>query len=261
MQSGLMSHPSERATLFTTPESIPVLDVTTEQLDRQNIVGFRNADTRARPFKLLRSQILRRVQEDGLKVLGITSAAPNVGKTFVACNLAAALSRIADMAVILIDLDLHRPAVATRLSFDPDGLGIQDVLAGDAELDQVARRIGEERLVVVPGFRREVATGELLTSPRGEDLFERMHAVGRDTLVIVDMPPIFADDDAVIIAKHLDGYLLVAQDGKTTAKQLTETVRMLSPAPLVGSVLNRYRTQILVDEYGYGMSYGYGGYY
>jgi Mrp family chromosome partitioning ATPase len=251
----------EEAPLFSRPDAIRPLNISSTQLEEQNVVGFRNADTRARPFKLLRSQILRRVHEDGLKVLGITSAAPNVGKTFVATNLAAALSRIADMNVILIDLDLHRPAVATRFSLAKDSNGIHDVLTGDVAMEDVARRVDDERLIVIPGFRREVATGELLTSPRGDALFAGLHGVSRNTIVLVDMPPIFADDDAVIISKHLDGYLLIAQDGRTTAKQVKETVRMLSPTPMVGAVLNRFRTQLLMDDYGYGVSYGYGGYY
>jgi protein-tyrosine kinase len=247
--------------LLPDPSSVRVLDVTSEQLDGQNVVGFRNADARARPFKLLRSQILRRMQDDRIKVIGVTSAAPNVGKTFVVSNLAAALSRIADLTVILIDLDLHRPAVASRFSFDPNGAGVHDVLMEQTTIDQVARRIGEERLIVVPGFRRDVATGELLTSARGEALFASMRGVGENVVVLVDMPPIFADDDAVIIGQHLDGFLLVVEDGRTTAKQAKEVIRMLEPTPMIGSVLNRYRNQLLADEYGYGLSYGYGGYY
>lgn len=247
--------------LISDPGMIRTLDVTPDQLEAQNIVGFKNADTRARPFKLLRSQILRRAGDERLRVIGVTSAAPNVGKTFVASNLAAALSRIADLNVILIDLDLHRPAVATRFGFDPDARGIHDVLGGEATMEEVARRIGQERLIVVPGFRRPVATGELLTNAAGEQLFAALRDVGEDTIVLVDMPPIFADDDAVIIGRHLDGFLLIAEDGKTTAKQVQETVRVLAPTPLIGSVLNRFRSQLLTDEYGYGMSYGYGGYY
>ncbi|WP_294393210.1 CpsD/CapB family tyrosine-protein kinase [uncultured Sphingomonas sp.] len=247
--------------LFTDPTAIRSVAVAPEQLDAQNIVGFRNADTRARPFKLIRSQILRRSQDEGLKLIGVTSAAPNVGKTFVASNLAAALSRIGDMDVVLLDLDLHRPAVAGRFSFDPKSPGVHDFLSGEAPIEQVARRINDERLVVIPGFRRDVATGELLTSDRSEQLFAGLRALGPNVMVVVDMPPIFADDDAVIIGQRLDGYVLVAEDGRTTAKQVRETVRMLSPTPLIGSVLNRYRSQLLTDEYGYGMSYGYGGYY
>jgi protein-tyrosine kinase len=248
--------------LFAPPDRSETLDVLPEQLDDQNIVGFRNADTRARPFKLLRAQIMRQREERQLKLIGITSAAPNVGKTFVASNLAAALSRIADHDVYLIDLDLHRPAVASRFSFDEEGVGVHDFLSGEEpDMSNIGRRINDERLVVVPGYRRDVATGELLTSANGNRLFDGLRALPDSTIVLVDMPPIFADDDAVIIGQHLDGFIMVVEDGKSTRKQVLETIRLLSPTPFVGAVLNRYRSQLFADEYGYGFAYGYGGYY
>jgi Mrp family chromosome partitioning ATPase len=233
-----------------------------EQFEDQNIVGFRNADTRARPFKMLRSQIVRQMEDGGIKVIGVTSAAPNFGKTFVASNMAAALSRISDYDVYLVDLDLHRPAVAERFSFEPEGWGIHDFLTGEqSDIGQIARRINEERLVVVPGYKRDVATGELLTSATGTRLFEGLRALPKGAVVVVDMPPIFADDDAVIIGQHLDGFVLIVEDGKSTRKQVQETIRLLSPTPFMGAVLNRYRSQLFADEYGYGFAYGYGGYY
>ncbi|HWI86926.1 MAG TPA: CpsD/CapB family tyrosine-protein kinase, partial [Sphingomonas sp.] len=235
---------SDETVLLTSPDRTEALDVLPEQLDDQNIVGFRNSDSRARPFKLMRSQIMRQREERGLKVIGITSAAPNVGKTFVASNLAAALSRIADHDVYLVDLDLHRPAVATRFSFEPEGLGVHDFLTGEEPgLRNIARRINDERLVVVPGYRRDIATGELLTSANGGRLFDGLRALPDSAIVLVDMPPLFADDDAVIIGQHLDGFILVVEDGKSTRKQALETIRLLSPTPFVGAVLNRYRSQ------------------
>jgi capsular exopolysaccharide synthesis family protein len=247
--------------IFDRPERVVVAGSTTEQLDEQNIVGFRNSDTRARPFKLLRSQILKYCEGRGIKLIGVTSAAPNVGKTFIASNLAAAMSRIADLDVYLIDLDLHRPAIATRFSM-PEGAGVHDFLMGaEPDMSAVARRINEERLIVIPGFRRDVATGELLTSARAEEMFAALRALPSNAIVIIDMPPIFADDDAVIIAQRVDGVVLVIEDGRTTGKQVKETVRLLSPTPLIGSVLNKYKNQFFTDEYGYGFSYGYGGYY
>ena len=147
--------------------------------------------------------------------------------------MAAALSRIADFDVYLIDLDLHRPAVAERFSFDGEGWGIHDYLSGEQpDVGQIARRINEERLVVVPGYRRDVATGELLTSATGTQLFESLRALPKNAVVIVDMPPVFADDDAVIIGQHLDGFVLVVEDGKTTRKQVQETIRLCGPQPL-----------------------------
>jgi len=249
------------APLFAPPSRTRSLDILPEQLEEQRIVGFRHSDTRARPFKLLRSQILKRAEDEGIKLIGVTSAAPNVGKTFVAANLAAALSRISDLDVYLLDLDLHRPAVGKRYSI-PEGPGVHDFLSGQVtDAQSIAYRINDERLVVIPGFARELATGELLTSTQGDRLFAGLRALPKNAVVIVDMPPIFADDDAVIIGQRLDGFLLVAEDGRTTAKQARETMRMMYPTPFLGTVLNRFRAQILTDEYGYGFSYGYGGYY
>ena len=249
------------APLYASLDDLPELAVSAEDLAAANVYSFRNSDTRMRPFKLLRTQIARRAQEDGLKLIGVTSAAPNTGKSFVAANLAAALSRIADIDVCLVDLDMLRPALAPRFGLH-DGLGVHDLLSGEAtDIREVGRRINDERLVLVPGFRRNVATGELLTSGQGDRLFEGLRALPRNTIVVIDMPPIFAEDDAVIIAHRIDAFLVVVEDGRTTRKQVKDTIRMLSPTPVLGTVLNRYRSQLFGDDYGYGMSYGYGAYY
>ena len=250
--------------LLPPPDQIPQHMVDEEALAKTNVYGFRRADPRARAFKLLRSQILKRGEAGGTGLIGITSAAPGAGKSFVASNLAAALSRIALTDVYLVDLDLHRPALADRFSISkvPGVAGVHDMLAGDVpDLSSVARRINDDRLIVMPGFRNDVATGEMLTGANGDRLFDTLRVLAADTLVIVDMPPIFADDDAVIIGKRVDGFMLVIEDGRTTAKQARDTIRVLQPTPLIGTVLNRYRNQLLADDYGYGFSYGYGAYY
>jgi protein-tyrosine kinase len=247
--------------LYTTEADMPTWEVSQEDLGEQNIVGFDNNDPRVRPFKMLRTQVAKRVTDGNLKILGVTSAAPNVGKTFVSANLAASLSRIAGIHVCCLDLDLHRPALGPRFGVI-NGHAVHDYLSGEVrEIREVGRRINDENFVLIPGFRRDVATGELLTSPRGDALFAGLRALPPSTVVIVDMPPIFADDDAVIIGHRIDGFLIVVEDGKTTRKQVQETIRMLEPTPLVGTVLNRYKQQLFQDEYGYGHSYGYGAYY
>ena len=61
-------------TLFSPIDRTQQHDVNPEQFEDQQIVGFRNADTRARPFKLLRSQIVRHIEERDIRIIGITSA-------------------------------------------------------------------------------------------------------------------------------------------------------------------------------------------
>jgi Mrp family chromosome partitioning ATPase len=240
---------------------LDALEVSSETLAEQHIFGFRHADTRARPFKLLRSQLRKQCEVHNFRVIGVTSASPGVGKSFVAANLAAALSRLAGVEVYLVDLDLHRPALAGRFGLS-EGNGILEYLAGDVvSLRSVAKRINDQRLALLPAFRANLRTSELLASERGDRLFASFHSLPSTAIVIVDMPPIFADDDAVIIAAKLDAFLLIAQDGKTTQKQVRDTIRLLHPTPLLGTVLNRYRNQFLSDDYGYGIGYGYGAYY
>ena len=233
-------------------------EVGDEQLAEQRIYGFRKNDPRARAFKLLRSQVIKRVETDGVHLIGITSAAPGAGKSFVASNLAAALARIALADVYLVDLDLHRPALATRFSIEPgpDSPGVHEMLGG---IVPDAHRVA--RLILLTAFRTNVATGELLTGANGDRLFATLRALPPESIVLIDMPPIFADDDAVIIGRRVDGVLLVIEDGYTTAKQARDTIRVLQPTPMIGTVLNRYRNQLLADDYGYGFSYGYGAYY
>ena len=240
-----------------------MLQRSSQELTGKGIYGLERADDRARPFKLLRSQIYKRIVEDGIKLIGVTSPSPEVGKSFVSSNLAGALSRLSDIEVYVVDLDLLRPAQASNFDIPADGgLGLLDYLSGEADdLRGIARRINEERLVVVPSFSRATRSGELLTGPRGDALFAALRALPPTALVIVDMPPIFADDDAVIIAQRLDAYILIVEDGRTTRKQARDTMRAMHPTPLLGTVLNKYKQHILSDEYGYGASYGYGSYY
>jgi len=256
-----MPQRDESDAVFPPFDLLDSIEVPAETLAEQNIYGFRHADTRARPFKLLRSQIRKLCEARNVKVIGVTSASPGVGKSFVAANLAAALSRLADIEIYLVDLDLHRPALARRFGLT-EGVGVLDYLSGAVtDIRAVARRINDQRLALLPAFRADMRTSELLASAQGDRLFEGLHALPPSAIVLVDMPPIFADDDAVIIAGKLDAYLLVAEDGKTTRKQVRDTIRLLQPTPLLGTVLNRYRNQLLSDDYGYGVGYGYGAYY
>jgi Mrp family chromosome partitioning ATPase len=67
---------------------------------------------------------------------------------------------------------------------------------------------------------------------------------------ICDLPPVFANDDASIIMESLDGYLIVAQDGKTTQREIEAAVEMLGPERLAGVVLNKYRGGVVSEGYG-----------
>ena len=84
-------------------------------------------------------------------------------------------------------------------------------------------------------------------------LIEAMRATNENVLCLCDLPPAFANDDVAIVMQVIDAYLLVVEEGVTTAKQVRDVIEMLKPSPCIGTVLNRYNGGL-----GGGGDYGFG---
>lgn len=235
---------------------LPSVDLDTATLAAGGIVGFAARDLRARPFALLRSQIQRRLNRKHARLIGVTSAAPGEGKSFVSLNLAAALARVSEAPVYLIDLDLRRGSLAAALGQTPTA-GVGDVLSGNQEdLARVGWRIADANLAVFPTRPMEEGSAELLAGESFSRFAAGLRALPAESIVLCDLPPVFAGDDAMITLEQLDGYLLVVDSGKTTVKQVAHAIQLLEPTPCLGTILNRYHGGV-ADHYGY--NYGYDG--
>lgn len=243
-------HP-EKPLRFPALSELPHHELDPGAMDSHHIVGFETRSPLARPFNLLRSQVAKRCEQSGWSVIGITSAEPGAGKSFVALNLAAALSRMGKQAVYLLDLDFSRASVARAMGMKPER-GLSDYLSGDeVDLRKAGWRMGDSNLAVFPTRRAEGSAAPLLSGERFTRLIEQIRSREQASIVICDLPPAFANDDAMIAVQQLDAYLLVVEAGKTTRAQLTDTASMLDPAPRLGMVLNRYEGGF-ADPYGYG---------
>jgi protein-tyrosine kinase len=226
-------------------------------LDRNGIVGFDSRDARSRPFNLLRTQVAKRMASRKASIVGITSATPDAGKSFLSLNLAASLSRVAEQTVYLLDLDLRRGSIAAELGMTPEQ-GLSDFLDGTTDdLGGLGWRIDDSDLAVFPTRSIRGNSAELVASDRFGQLVESFRAVTGNAIVLCDMPPAFANDDTMIAMQKLDGFFLVIDSGRTTKRQVRDTLQMLQPAPCLGAVLNRYKGG-LMESYGYGYGYGYG---
>jgi Mrp family chromosome partitioning ATPase len=226
-----------------------------EQGKALGIYGFDSRDIRSRPFNLLRSRILKLKRAHGWRIFGIVSATPGVGKSFVASNMAASLSRTPSLTTYLIDLDLRRGSIAENFRLQPE-LGLRAFL--EQEQSEFGLRVPEgERLFIVPTDASRSHSAELLATQRMAQLVQALRSLPDETIVICDLPPVFANDDAAIVASKLDAYLLVVEDGHSTKKQVRDSIKVLAPAPCAGVVLNRYHGGLVSDSYGY--SYGAAG--
>ncbi|MGN7977312.1 polysaccharide biosynthesis tyrosine autokinase [Microbacterium sp. 22195] len=191
----------------------------------------------AEAMRELRTNIQFMDVDNPPRVMVITSPLPGDGKSTTASNLAITLAS-SGQKVVLIDGDLRRPMIDTVFGL-PKGAGLSDVLAGRAELADVAHRVGGNgRLLVIGAGKIPPNPSEVLGSARMKELLE---AISREAIVIIDAPPLIPVTDAAVLAHSTDGAIVVATVGKTTFEVLGKALSNLerAGARALGIVLNR----------------------
>lgn len=230
---------------------------TAEQASDDNIYAFNSIDPRSRSFNLIRGRLLELKRSRGARLIGVVSATPNVGKSFVAANISASLSRDPQIRTFAIDLDLRRGSLSRQFGIRPRH-GLADHLQNGTPLETY--RLSGENLTLVVSRGEMVHSAEILASERAEQLFAAMRSSDAANMFICDLPPVFANDDAVATMAHLDSYILISEEGRTTERELREAVDALGKSKLAGVVLNKYRGGLVSDGYGvedyYAAGYG-----
>jgi len=213
----------------------------------------------AEQYQGLRLAIERLARSREMKIIAISSPAAGDGKTVTAINLAAALARGADERVLLVDADLRRPAVAKMLGLTDATNGLAAALMEPAlDLANVVRPVDPGNLAVLPaGTAHGRRVSELLRSARLEALLQNLRS--RYGCVIVDTPPLLPVFDSALLAKLVDGVLMVVSANQTPRKLLGESLNLLDPAKVLGIVFNRDERPL----FGYYSSYSryYRGYF
>lgn len=229
----------------------------TDQAVGSGIFGFNSIDPRSRSFNLIRGRLLELKRSRGFRLIGVVSATPNVGKSFVAANISASLSRDPQIRTFLVDLDLRRGSVSEQFGIVPQH-GLNDFLQGDHSLETF--RLAEQNLTIIPTRGGMIHSAELLAGATAQSLLSAMRTSDDANVFICDLPPVFANDDAVAVMAHLDSYILVSEEGTTTEREIKDSVESLGRDKLAGVVLNKFRGGVMSDGYGVDNYYarGYG---
>lgn len=209
-------------------------------LQSQRIIAYDGKDPYSRPFDILRTEVLRSMDLEGWKVLGITSPTPNCGKTFVAANLALSMGRRAERQVCLIDLDLRRPRVASCLGLKPRGEGTLGVLKGGSSFNGeiIGARITGTHIEVLPTIAT-ADSSDLVDSSAMKDLLRNLRELRQSRIVILDLPPLLTGHDVISILPHMDCILLVAAMGTSKIAEIKECNKYLQSTDVVRFVLNK----------------------
>jgi polysaccharide biosynthesis transport protein len=162
-------------------------------------------------LRVLRTVIVYSKLDFSVKVVAITSALPDEGKTTISMCLA----RVAAMSgqrVCVVDCDLRKQSINDVIDIETD-VGILQVLAGEAPWRSAIVRDPNSDAHVLP-----VATSGF--TPRdvfGSDAMSRLVGELRAhyDLVILDCAPILAVAETRVLVKHADSVVIVARAGRS----------------------------------------------
>lgn len=200
-------------------------------------------------YKVLRTQVRRRMRSNHWVTLGVTSPMQGNGKTLTALNLAITLARDANQTVLLVDLDLRRPRIAHYLT-EESLPGMADYLAGLHDLPELLIHIGLERLVILPAGAPLLDSSEQLSSPRMARLVTELRERYPDRIVLFDLPPLLISDDVIAFTPNLDTVMLVVEEGKTTQEELKRAYELLDEHHIMGVVFNKSVYNAKLPGYG-----------
>jgi receptor protein-tyrosine kinase len=208
---------------------------------------------RVEAFRLLRTNLQFLNLDTRPKSLVITSAVPGEGKTSTSINLAIALAQTGQR-VLLIDGDLRRPRAASVLGLERS-VGLTTVLVGRSDLHESIQKHGASGVYFLASGPIPPNPTEVLQSNAAQGLFDQLNQMF--DMVIIDAPPLLPVSDAAIIARDVDGAILVVRHGKTTKDQLEQARLRLSQvdANLFGVAVNMAPKR---GSGGYGYQYAYG---
>jgi non-specific protein-tyrosine kinase len=198
-------------------------------------------------IKILRTQVLRKLKAIGGNSILITSANPYEGKTFTSINLGVSIAKEFDRTVLIIDADLRKPT-QQHTSFSTEFFtlnverGLTDYLEGDADISEILINPGIEKLTLIPAGVPVDNSPELLNSNRMQEMiFEIKNRYPADRVVIVDGPAVLPFPDAMILARYVDGVILVTESERTSSQDLKKMMLRLKEANIIGTVLNKSR--------------------
>ncbi len=214
----------------------------------------------AESYRALRTSILLSSFGAPPKVVLVTSALPQEGKTTVSANSAVVLAQKGGR-VLLVDADLRRPGIAKALGLKSSG-GLSTLLSGVDTMENV--------MVPFPGlpFLQVLPAGPIPPNPvelLGSSVMKDCIARWRNEFdhIIFDTPPCLSVTDSVVLSVEADRVILVARSGQTPKGAVRRASELLLQvnARVMGVVLNAFNFRSTDDNYYYYGSKYSGSYY
>jgi len=205
-------------------------------------------------FRIIKRPLLKRAftpQAAGERpgnLIMVTSSLPGEGKTYCAINLAMSIAMELDHTVLLIDADVARPSVMSRMGL-PNQRGLMDLLVDDKlDLSDVLLKTNVETLSLLPAGTATPRATELLASQMMSSFVAEIASRYPDRIVIFDSPPLLLTSEAHVLASHMGQIVVVVESEKTTQHAVQEALRQLEGLNNVNLIYNKSREFPGVEE-------------
>jgi len=209
------------------------------------VAALGTASAPAEELRRLRTSILHPpAGKKPARTILVTSAMPEEGKTFICAGLAVTLAQGVKEHALLVDCDLRRPLLGEMFGLANDQ-GLVDHLARGVDLGRLIRKVGHPKLSVIPSGPPPVNPAELLGSERLLTMINEVAERYADRYIIFDSPPLLKAAETAILAKHLDGVVLVVREGGARREDIQQLVETIGPEKIIGVVFNAYQTNVL----------------
>ena len=213
-----------------------------ERMDPNLVSLFNPQSFEAEQFKILRSNLLFPISGHPPRSVMVTSPHPGDGKSFVASNLAISVALNINRHVLLMDCDLRRPSIHTRFGFE-NIPGLSDYLSNGTPLSDLLIRTSIDKLTILPGGQPPENPSELLSSEGMSRLLKETTDRYHDRLIILDSPPPAMSAESSVLARWVDGVLLVVNHGKTSKELLSDVIDRVGREKIIGAIVNNFEVQ------------------
>src|SRR5579883_478860 len=212
----------------------------------------------AESIRSARTAILYANVDKPPRVLLVTSAVPEEGKSLISVSLARSAAK-AGQKVLLIDADLRRPKIAAMLKGRSDAT-LPELFAGKIAPEEVLNRDAESGVDFICAHAGMPNPQDLLGSQHMRD-FVRSISQHYD-MVVIDSPPVLAASDSLVLSRIVDATIFIVRWEKTPRQVVLGALKQIQTVggQIAGVVLSRVNVRKHA-RFGYGdHGYYYGTY-
>jgi protein-tyrosine kinase len=177
-----------------------------------------------------------------VRSLGITSAIPGEGKSFISIILGRVLANDSVQPVTLIECDWENPSLHDYFGIS-NAPGLAEWLRGECAEEDIRHRINDNFSIIRAGDGQQDAVRLLqLLAKRGL----RKGLSHTDHLLVVDLPSVTTTSYSVLAASLVESLALVVRAGITPGQLVVDVCAYLKELPVQGIILNQidYRTGV-----------------